>query len=151
MLKYIPFIFLLTLSACGSDKSSSPTAPTPAPAAAPVAAAPVPPPRTPAKLQISGSYTCTNRFCDAAIYDITLENTGGANANINFIRIENRQFQPVLELGADHFINTFGSNLLPAGNKVDFQLNAPLGFYLVIGYRDYAGIWEIRVELNPPR
>ena len=141
MLKYILFIFLLTLSACGGgDKSTSSTAPTP-----------VPPPRTPANLQISGSYTCTNRLCHAAIYDITLENTGGANANINFIRIENRRQQPVLELGADHFINAFGSNRLSAGNKLIFQLNAQLGFYLVLGYGDYTGNRVLRVELNPPR
>ena len=59
--------------------------------------------------------------------------------------------QPVAELGADHFINAFGSNVLPAGGTLDLQLTAQLGFYGVLGYSDYTGAWIIRGELNPPR
>ena len=61
--------------------------------------------------------------------------SGGVGANLNFIRIENRNGQPVLELGADHFINAFGNNRIEAGETLDFVLNAQLGYVLVIGYK----------------
>ena len=143
------FVTLLFSAGCGDGGSNTPTSPAPTPP--PAATVPPPPSRTPADIRVSGSYECADRFCDSANYAFQLVNNGGADANLNFIRIENRRMDPVLELGADHFINTFGSNVLPVGGQLDFQLRAQLGFYVVLGYGDYTGAWIIRVELNPPR
>ena len=85
-------LLAVVMAGCG-DSKSTPTAP--APATTPAATAPAPPPRTPAEIQITGSYVCADRFCDTADYDISLVNNGGAVANLNFIRIENRRMQPV--------------------------------------------------------
>ena len=140
-------LFAVVMAGCG-DSKSTPTAP----ATPPVAPAPAPAPqRTPANIQIMGSWECTDRFCDYADFELRLVNNGGADANLNFLRIENRRMEPVLELGANYFIETFGSNVLRAGGKLDIRGRAQLGFFGALSYRDYTGARIIRFELNPPR
>jgi len=130
---------LLLFASCKDGGSTSPSqAPSSSPDPAPTPAAPQA--RTNAELQLGGSWACTDSFCDTAQFDLVLKNTGGVGANLNFIRIENRSGQPILELGADHFVNAFGNNRIEAGQTLEFVLNGPLGFMLVIGSRDDNGV-----------
>jgi len=123
-------VIVMTMMACGGDSSST-TTPTPTPT-------PTPPP-TNAVITLTGSFECTDSFCDGAIYDLTLRNTGGVGANLNFVRVENRNRQAILELGASHFKNFLGGNRLEAGARLDFLLTGQLGFVVLVGYRDDNG------------
>ena len=128
---------MVTMWGCGSNSSSTPTS-TPPPAAT---TPPAPPPApADAVITLTGIFECLNRFCDNAAFDLILRNTGGVGANLNFIRVENRNGQPILELGADHFINTFGNNRrLEAGETMEFVLTSQLGFVVIVGYGDDNG------------
>lgn len=126
------------IMACGD----STTTPTPTPTSSPTSGTtPTPPPAPPADavLTLTGSYECLDQWCDYAFFTLTLRNTGGVGANLNFIRVENKNGQPILELGADHFINAFGSNRLEAGDTLDFVLTSQLGYVVIVGYGDDNG------------
>ena len=140
---------LLVLVGCG-DSPTTTSAPTPPPPTPPPVAPS--PPVTPANLVLSGSYECTNRFCDSATYSIELTNTGGETANVNYIRGENRNDQPIWEFGANTFIEMFGTNRLQPGQTFAGQFVRQLGFYIVVGYGDARGQnWFVKERLNPPR
>lgn len=123
--------------ACGDG--DSPSAPTTTTTPPPTSTPPPPAPPADAIITLTGSYECLDPFCDFALFQLRLENSGGVGANLNFIRVENRNEQPILELGADHFINTFGNNRLEAGEVLDFVLTAQLGFVVIVGYGDDNG------------
>ena len=131
---------------CG-DSKSTPTAPATAqtPRAAPQ------PPARPANLELEGSYKCVTRFCDNAIYELSLTNTGGRTANINYLRGENRNDQPIWEFGANVFIEVFGTNQLNPGETLSSTFRRQLGYYLTVGYGAGGQNWEVRYRTNPPR
>jgi len=134
LVSFLVVIVVMTMMACGGDSPSSTTSPDPTPT--PTTATTPPPAPTNAVITLTGSFECTDSFCDDATFDLTLRNTGGVGANLNFVRIENRNRQAILELGADHFNNAFGNNRLEAGATLDFVLTGPLGFVVIVGYRD---------------
>jgi hypothetical protein len=140
--KLLPILIagvLTSIMGCGGDSPSTPTptaTPTPTVTATP---APTPAPPADAVVTLTGSYRCLDPFCDFAAFNLTLRNTGGVGANLNFIRVENQNGQPILELGADHFINTFGDNRLEADQTLDFVLTAQLGYVVIVGYGDDNG------------
>lgn len=145
--KLLPIVVagaLTGIVACGGDSPVTPTptatATTPPPATStPTPTTPPPAPPADAVITLTGSYSCLDPWCDYAHFDLTLKNTGGVGANLNFIRVENKNGQPILELGADHFINAFGNNRLEAGETLDFVLTAQLGYVVIVGYRDDNG------------
>ncbi len=130
-------LLAVVMAGCG-DSKSTPTAPATTPA--------------PPNLELSGSYECTNRFCDNATYSIELTNTGGETANVNYVRGENRNEQPIWEFGANVFIETYGTNKIGPGEVFSGTFVRQLGFYIVVGYGDQRGQnWFVKWRLNPPR
>ena len=121
MLKYIPFILLLTLSACG-DKSTSPTAPTPAPA--PVA--PVATKATVTKTQIGRAQICLSPlpiFNYRMILPLRINVTGLA-VNLNYMEAvifrNGRQVERAT-IGADVIIRVNGTNTIAAGSSISYN------------------------------
>ena len=109
------FLLIGVLAGCGDEGDSTPTSPAPAPTTTrQPTPRPAPAPRRPADISLAGEYECTTKFCDSAVFSLSLTNTGGVGANLNFIRGENRNFEPIWEYGADHFVNAFGNNRLEA-------------------------------------
>lgn len=133
-------IFVVCIAVIGASCKDSPSMPsTTTPTTTATTTPPVPTTPANAEISLTGTFECVDPFCDFAAFDLTLRNTGGVGANLNFIRIENRDMVPILELGADHFINAFGNNRLEAGATMDFVLNGQLGFVVIVGYRDDNG------------
>jgi hypothetical protein len=122
--------------ACGDEGPATPTPP-PTTTVPPVSTPPAPP--ADAVVTLTGSHECLDPWCDFAAFRLTLRNTGGVGANLNYIRVENLSGRPILELGASHFINTFGNNRLEAGQTLDFVLTAQLGYVVIVNYRDDNG------------
>ena len=145
------FLLVGVLAGCGDDGGNTPTSPAPAPTTT-RQPRPVPAPRRPADISLTGEYECTTSFCDYAVFSLSLTNTGGVGANLNFIRGENRNFEPIWEFGADHFVNALGHNRLAAGGGIDLGFRAQLGFYIAIGYTDdLRNRGVARFYTDPPR
>ena len=140
--KMIRLILVLCLSFLSCN--SNPSAPTPAPI-------PTPPQRQPAVLVLTGSYTviCLDPTCDFAEYDLSLTNSGGVGANLNYIRGENANYSPIWEFGSEHIIRHFGNNRIEAGETKEAVFEAHIGAYIAIGYKDDLGNADIiRVKLS---
>ena len=134
------------MAGCGDSPTTAPTPPPPPPTAAPP-----PPPARPANIQLEGFYNCVTRFCDDADYELSLSNTGGRPANINYLRGENRNDQPIWEFGANVFIEVFGTNQLNPGETLTATFRRQLGYYLTVGYGADGQNWNVRFRTNPPR
>ena len=124
MLKHIPLILLLTLSAC-SDKSSSPTTPTPAPVAQATSA-----PATPSRANIRGSVLrrvlLTSGEGNVLAFEFRLVESGGLGAHIDFVRYElyNREgrFLERNEFGAGAIRRDLDTNRIEANETRQFTV-----------------------------
>lgn len=129
----VPCALALSLTMCDGD-SSSPSSPTTPPPATTTTTTVRP---SNAQLSLTGSYVCTDPFCDGGNYTLALTNSGGVGASINYMRLKNQAGTTVTEIGAQEFVRAFGSNRVEAGNTLRFTLSdAQIVFALVIGYTD---------------